>query len=85
MNIPLNTNTSVETAEMLNKYKDLEIEDERMWGSKQQQFRWLWEPFSGMLGHRPPYNVHNLAKWHLKRTVLISRHETWPAVLARWS
>ena len=28
-------------------------------------------------------NLHNLAKWHLKRTVLISRHETWQTVLPR--
>ena len=34
MTIPLNTNTSVKTTEKLNKYKDLEIEVERMWGQK---------------------------------------------------
>ena len=34
MTIPLNTNTSVKTTEKLNKYKDLEIEVERMWGLK---------------------------------------------------
>ena len=38
----------------------------------------------GMLRHGSPHNVHNLAKWHLKRIVLISRHETWQTVLARW-
>ena len=32
--IPLNTNTSVKTTEKLIKYKDLEIEVERMWGLK---------------------------------------------------
>ena len=32
MTIPLDTNTSVKTTEKLNKYKDLEIEVERMWG-----------------------------------------------------
>ena len=31
---------------------------------------------SGMLRHGSPPNLHNLAKWHLKRIVLISRHET---------
>ena len=34
MTIPLDTNTSVKTTEKLNKYKDLEIEVERMWGLK---------------------------------------------------
>ena len=38
---------------------------------------------SGMLRHGLPDNLHNLAKWHLKRIVLISRHETWQTVLAR--
>ena len=38
---------------------------------------------SGMLRHASPLNLHNLAKWHLKRIVLISRHETWQTVLAR--
>ena len=28
------------------------------------------------LRHGSPHNLHNLAKWHLKRIVLISRHET---------
>ena len=32
--IPLDTNTSVKTTEKLIKYKDLEIEVERMWGLK---------------------------------------------------
>ena len=35
-------------------------------------------------GHGSPHNLHNLIKWHLKRIVLISRHETWQTVLARW-
>ena len=39
--------------------------------------------YSGMLKHGSPHNLHNLAKWHLKRIVLISRHETWQTVLAR--
>ena len=39
MTIPLGTNISAETTEKLTKYKDLEIKDERMWGSKQQQSR----------------------------------------------
>ena len=34
MTIPLDTNTSVQTTEKLTKYKDLEIEVERMWGFK---------------------------------------------------
>ena len=34
MTIPLDTNTSVKTTEKLSKYKDLEIEVERMWGLK---------------------------------------------------
>ena len=34
MTKPLDTNTSVKTTEKLNKYKDLEIEVERMWGLK---------------------------------------------------
>ena len=34
MTIPLDTNTSVKTTEKLTKYKDLEIEVERMWGLK---------------------------------------------------
>ena len=34
MTIPLNTYTSVKTMEKLTKYKDLEIEVERMWGLK---------------------------------------------------
>ena len=34
MTIPLDSNTSVKTTEKLNKYKDLEIEVERMWGLK---------------------------------------------------
>ena len=37
----------------------------------------------GMLRQWSPHNLHNLAKWHLKRIVLISRHETWQTVLAR--
>ena len=36
-----------------------------------------------MLRHESPHNLHNLARWHLKRTVLISCHETWQTVLAR--
>ena len=32
--IPLDTKTSVRTTEKLNKYKDLEIEVERLWGIK---------------------------------------------------
>ena len=38
---------------------------------------------SGMLRHGSPHNLRNLATWHLKRIVLISRHETWQTVLAR--
>ena len=34
MTTPLDSNTSVKTTEKLNKYKDLEIEVERMWGLK---------------------------------------------------
>ena len=34
MTVPLDDNTSVKTTEKLNKYKDLEIEVERMWGLK---------------------------------------------------
>ena len=34
MTVPLDANTSVKTTEELNKYKDLEIEVERMWGLK---------------------------------------------------
>ena len=34
MTIPLDTDTSVKTTETLTKYKDLEIEVERMWGLK---------------------------------------------------
>ena len=34
MTIPFDTNTSVKTTEKLTKYKDLEIEVERMWGLK---------------------------------------------------
>ena len=34
MTILLDTNTSVKTTEKLNKYKDLEIKVERMWGAK---------------------------------------------------
>ena len=39
---------------------------------------------SGMLRHGSPHNLRNLAKWHLKRIVLINRHETWQTVLAQW-
>ena len=46
MTIPLDTNTSVKTTEKLTKYKDLEIEVERMWGLEQQQSRWLLEPLA---------------------------------------
>ena len=41
-------------------------------------------PFSGMLRHGSPPNLHNLAKWYLKRIGLISRHEIWQTVLAWW-
>jgi len=34
MTVPLDANTSVKTTEKLNKYKDLEIEIERIWGLK---------------------------------------------------
>ena len=34
MTVPLDTNTSVKTTEELTKYKDSEIEVERMWGLK---------------------------------------------------
>ena len=34
MTLPFDANTSVKTTENLNKYKDLEIEVERMWGLK---------------------------------------------------
>ena len=34
MTIPLDTNTLVNTTEKLNKYKDLEIKVEQMWGLK---------------------------------------------------
>ena len=34
MTVPLDTNTSGKTTEKLDKYKDLEIEVERMWGLK---------------------------------------------------
>ena len=37
-----------------------------------------------VLRHGSPHNLHNLAKWHLKRIVLISRRETWQTVLVRW-
>ena len=39
--------------------------------------------YSGMLKHGSPHNLHNLAKWHLKRIVLISHYETWQTVWAR--
>ena len=35
-----------------------------------------------LLRHGSPLNLHNLAKRHLKRIVLIIRHETWQTVLA---
>ena len=46
MTCTLDTNTSVKTTEKLSKYKDLEIKSRlrECGGSKQQQFRWLWEP-----------------------------------------
>ena len=44
--IPLDTNTSVKNTGKLRKYKDLEIEVERMWGLKQQQSQWLWKPLA---------------------------------------
>ena len=34
MTTPLDTNTLVKTTEKLTKYKDLEIEVERMWGAQ---------------------------------------------------
>ena len=43
MTILLDTNTSVKTTEKLTKYKDLEIEVERMLGLKTKQSRLLWE------------------------------------------
>ena len=46
MTIPLDTNTSVKTTEKLTKYKDLEIEVQRMWGLKTTTVRWLWEPLA---------------------------------------
>ena len=33
-----------------------------------------------MLRRGSSYNLHNLATWHLKRIVWISRHETWQTV-----
>ena len=39
--------------------------------------------YSGMLKHGSPHDLHNLAKWHLKRIVLISHYETWQTVWAR--
>ena len=43
MTCTLDTNTSVKTTEKLTKYKDLEIEVERMLGLKTKQSRLLWE------------------------------------------
>ena len=43
MTTPLDTNTLVKTTEKLTKYKDLEIEVERMLGLKTKQSRLLWE------------------------------------------
>ena len=42
-------NIALKEIEKKSNYKDLELEIRRMWhiktvGSKQQQFRWLWEP-----------------------------------------
>ena len=39
---------------------------------------------SGILRYGSPPNLHDLEKWHLKRIVLISGHETWQTALARW-
>ena len=46
MTLPLYTNTSVKTTEKLNECEDFVIEFDRIWGLKQQQSRWLWEPLA---------------------------------------
>ena len=63
-----------------------EVEEER--GRRFTKGRVLYDvnknlATSGMLRHGSPHNLHNLATWHLKPLVSISRHETWQTVLAR--
>ena len=54
-------------------------------GIKSGKKRMLMIILPQLLRHiKTPHNLHNLAKWHLKRIVLISRHETRQNVLAWW-
>ena len=41
MSVPSDNNVAAKVFEKLSKYKDLEIEVEKMWHLKQQQFQWL--------------------------------------------
>ena len=59
--IPLDTNTSVNTTEKLNKYKTWKSRLSECGGSKQQKSWWLWEPLA-------PSRLHQQNPWQHQHT-----------------
>ena len=75
MTIPLDTNTSVKTTEKLSKYKDLEIEVERMWGLKTTTVQVVMEALSTIKNDMENYSNKipgNINIYELQKIILLS-------------
>ena len=75
MTIPLDTNASVKTTEKLSKYKDLEIEVERMWGLKTTTVQVVMEALGTIKNDMENYSNKipgNINIYELQKITLLS-------------
>ena len=91
--VPFNTNTSVKTTEKLNKYIDLEIEVEQMWGLKRTTVLVVMGALGTITKDMENYtnkipgniNIHELQKITLLSTAhLLRQVETLLASQSPW-